>query len=77
MVVVRSALTRSDPDVVREVWRLLAESRRAAGSPELNPFGVAATRRSLELAIERTHAQGLIARRYAVDELYDEITGAM
>lgn len=77
MVVVRSALTRSDPDAVREVWRLLTESRRAAGSPEPNPFGVAANRRNLELAIERTHAQGLIARRYAVDELYDEITGAM
>ena len=29
------------------------------------------------LAIERTHAQRLIARRYAVDELFDEITGAM
>jgi 4,5-dihydroxyphthalate decarboxylase len=77
MVVVRSALTRSDAEAVREVWRLLVESRRAAGSPELNPFGVAANRRNLELAIERTHAQGLIARRFAVDELYDEITGAL
>ncbi|MGA8048766.1 MAG: phosphate ABC transporter substrate-binding protein [Burkholderiales bacterium] len=77
MAVVRSALTRSDPDAVREVYRLLRESRRAAGSPELNPFGVAANRRNLELAIERTHAQGLIAHRFAVDELFDEVTGAM
>jgi 4,5-dihydroxyphthalate decarboxylase len=77
MVVVRSGLTRSEPDAVREVYRMLAESRRAAGSPELNPFGCAANRRNLELAIERTHAQGLIARRVAVDELFDEMTGAM
>ena len=74
MVVVRSPLTRSDPDAVRETYRLLAESRGAAGSPELNPFGGAANRRNLELAIERTHAQGLIARRCAVDELFDEVT---
>ncbi|HXZ93650.1 MAG TPA: phosphate ABC transporter substrate-binding protein [Burkholderiales bacterium] len=77
MVVVRSALTRSDADSVREVYRLLAESRRVAGNPELNPFGCAANRRNLELAIERTHAQGLIARRFAVEELYDETTGAL
>jgi len=77
MVVVRSGLTRSEPDAVREVYRMLAESRRVAGSPELNPFGCAANRRNLELAIERTHAQGLIARRVEVDELFDEVTGAM
>ena len=77
MVVVRSSLAHSDPDAVREVYRQLDESRRAAGSPELNPFGCAANRRNLELAIERTRAQGLIARRFAVDELYDELTGAL
>jgi 4,5-dihydroxyphthalate decarboxylase len=77
MVVVKSSLTRSEPDAAREVYRLLAESRRAAGNPELNPFGCAANRRNLELAIERTHAQGLIARRFAVDELFDDVTRAM
>ncbi|HMA90444.1 MAG TPA: phosphate ABC transporter substrate-binding protein [Burkholderiales bacterium] len=77
MVVVRASLTRSEPDAAREVYRLLRESRRAAGDPELNPFGVGANRRNLELAIERTHAQGLIARRFAVDELFDGVTGTM
>lgn len=69
MVVVKESLARSDPDAVREVYRLLAESRTAAGAPELNPFGVEAIRRSLEVAIERTARQGLIARRYRVEEL--------
>jgi len=77
MVVVRSSLARSEPGAVREVYRLLAESRRAAGNPELNPFGCAANRRNLELAIERAHAQDLIARRVAVDELFDETTGVL
>jgi len=74
MVVVRQALSRANPDAVREVYGLLAESRRAAGSPELNPFGFEANRRNLELAIERTHSQGLIARRFAVEDLFDEVT---
>jgi 4,5-dihydroxyphthalate decarboxylase len=69
MVVVKESLARSDPDAVREVYRLLAESRSAAGAPELNPFGVEAIRRSLEVAIEETARQGLIARRYSVEEL--------
>ena len=77
MVVVKEALSRSEPDAVREVWRLLAASRRAAGNPELNPFGFEANRHNLELAIERTHNQGLIARRFAVHELFDDLTGAM
>jgi len=77
MVVVKASLARSDPDAVREIWRLLAESRRAAGDPELNPFGFEANRRNLELAIERTHGQGLIARRFAVDELFDDLTGQL
>jgi 4,5-dihydroxyphthalate decarboxylase len=69
MVVVKESLARSDPDAVREVYRLLDESRTAAGAPALNPFGVEAIRRSLEVAIEQTWRQGLIARRYTVDEL--------
>jgi 4,5-dihydroxyphthalate decarboxylase len=73
MVVVKESLTRSDPEAVREVWRLLVESRRTAGDPELNPYGVEANRRNLELAIERTHRQGLIARRCTVDQLFTEI----
>ena len=48
-----------------------------AGDPVLNPYGVEANRRNLELAIERTHRQGLIARRFAVDELFDGVTGEL
>jgi len=82
MVAVNSALLKSDPGAVREFWRLLVESRRAAGLPvagelDLCPYGLEANRRNLELAIECVHAQGLIPRRYTVDELFDDLTRAL
>jgi 4,5-dihydroxyphthalate decarboxylase len=48
---------------------LLHESFAAAGNPELNPIGLEANRRNLEVAIDFVHRQGLVPRRYAVDEL--------
>jgi 4,5-dihydroxyphthalate decarboxylase len=48
---------------------LLHESFAAAGNPELNPIGREANRRNLETAIDFVHRQGLIPRRYAVEEL--------
>ena len=82
MVAVNSALLKSDPGAVREFWRLLVESKSAAGLPvagelDLCPYGLEANRRNLELAIECVHAQGLIPRRYTVDELFDDLTRAL
>jgi 4,5-dihydroxyphthalate decarboxylase len=77
MVVVRESLLRQDPRAVREVYRMLLESSRAAGSPEMNPFGLEANRRNLEAAIDCVYAQKLIPRRYSVDELFDETTGTL
>jgi 4,5-dihydroxyphthalate decarboxylase len=73
MITVKESLARSDPEAVREVWRLLAESRAAAGNRELNPFGWETNRRNLELAVERTHRQGLISRRFSVEELHNRV----
>jgi 4,5-dihydroxyphthalate decarboxylase len=82
LVVVKDALAKSAPEAVREVYRLLVESKRAAGLPkagelDLNPFGVEANRRNLEVAVDCCYRQGLIPRRYAVDELFDERTRAL
>jgi 4,5-dihydroxyphthalate decarboxylase len=79
MVVVKDSLSRADPHALREVYRMLAESRRAAGTPaagelDLNPFGVAANRRNLEVAIDCVYRQRLIPRRFEVDELFDDVT---
>lgn len=82
MVVVKESLSRSHPDVVREVYRLFCESKRAAGlplpgQPDPIPLGVSANRRNLDVAIEYCHRQGLIPRRFTVDELFDDVTRSL
>ncbi len=82
MVVVKESLSRSDPRAVQEIYRLLAESKQAEGLPakgelDANPFGVEANRRNLEVAIDYVHRQGLIPRRFEVDELFDDVTRAL
>ena len=67
MVAVKDSVPRA---AAAEVSRLLEESIKAAGSPEMNPCGVEANRRNLEVAIDYVHRQRLIPRRYAVEELF-------
>jgi 4,5-dihydroxyphthalate decarboxylase len=67
MVAVKDSVPQEAAD---EVTRLLADSIRAAGSPEMNPCGLEANRRNLEVAIDYVHRQRLIPRRYTVEELY-------
>ena len=74
LAVIRREIAESRPDVVREVYRLLKESREAAalptGSDDPLRFGVSATRRSLEQIITYSHQQQLLSRRPSVDELF-------
>ena len=83
MFVMRKSLVEGRPDVVREVFRLLAESKKAANLPAsgtpLDPlrFGVEANRRSLEIIIDFAFRQGLLDRRFSVDELLDDTTRAL
>ena len=75
MAVIRRSIAEAQPDVVREVYRLLKESRAAAADVPAGPddplrFGIAATRRSLEQMVTCSFEQGLISRRPSVDELF-------
>ena len=80
MVVVRDTISKTRPDVVKEVFRLLHESRTAAGGAAMNTpldplrFGLDANRRTLETIVDFTFRQGLIPRRFSVDELFDDTT---
>ncbi len=79
MVVVRQELSRSRPDAIKDIFRQLHDSKRAAGLPdggELDPyrFGVAACRPILEIVIDFCHQQKLIPHRISVDELFDDTT---
>jgi 4,5-dihydroxyphthalate decarboxylase len=67
MVVVKDTVGKAD---AAEVSRLLAQSIAAAGNPEMNPYGVGANRRNLEVAIDYVYRQRLIPQRFAVEELY-------
>ncbi|MGO9358949.1 MAG: hypothetical protein ACLP1D_14955 [Xanthobacteraceae bacterium] len=76
-VVVTKALHDSDPDSVREVYRMLLQSRRmappSASGLDFCPFGRDAIRPSLELIIEYAAQQNLISRRFAVDEVFSDL----
>ena len=79
MVAVKSSVTRDHPEAVREFYRSLVESKRAAGlavQGELDtcPMDLAANRRNLEITIDFVYTQGLIPRRFSVDELFDDVT---
>jgi 4,5-dihydroxyphthalate decarboxylase len=79
MVVVTAALAKSQPETVREVYRLLLESKRLAGLPkagglDLHPFGAEACRPALKMIIDYAVQQQLIPRRFEVEELFDETT---
>ena len=82
MVTVSASLSKEHPEVVREIYRLLVESKKAAGlpkgdGPDLAPMGVETNRRNLEVAIEYCYRGGLIPRKYAVEELFDDTTRAL
>jgi 4,5-dihydroxyphthalate decarboxylase len=77
MFVVHQDLVRSRPDVVREIARMIKESRAAAPSSiteALPPLGLEANRKGLEMAIDWSYEQKIIPRRLKVDELFDDLT---
>jgi 4,5-dihydroxyphthalate decarboxylase len=79
MLVIRSELSKTRPEIVREVFRLFKESRDAAiksgnKNAELLRYGVEANRPSLETIIGCAFEQKLIPRRFTVDELFDDTT---
>lgn len=74
LAVLRKEIVSSRPDVVREVYRLLRESRAYADVPmgKRDPlrFGVAAVRDSVQQIITYAGRQGLLPRPMSVDELF-------
>lgn len=70
MVVVKQELSDRHPDIVREVHRLLS----LAGASEGPRFQAADMRRSLECITAYSAQQGLIARPFSADELFDDVT---
>ena len=67
MVTVKDTVSDSQ---AQDVFSLLKKSREAAGNPQMNPFGLEENRRNLEVAIDGTSRQGMMPRRFTVEELF-------
>lgn len=80
MVTIRKDIADSDGDIVREVYRMLHDSRAAGEStrtpPEidLQPTGFERLREALEMAIRFAYDQRLITRKYGAEELYGNVS---
>lgn len=74
---VHEEVSKQRPDIVRELYRMLAEGREKAESiPAIfPPLGLEANRKGLQLAIDWALDQKIIPRRLAVEELFDDVTG--
>jgi 4,5-dihydroxyphthalate decarboxylase len=82
MVVVSTSVSKSDPGAVREVFRMLHESKKAAGLPKPGaidtlPFGFDAVKPALDLMSSYALEMKIIPRRYSVEELFDDTTRAL
>ena len=79
MVVVKASLSQNDPGAVREVFRMLHDSKKAAGLPkpgaiDMLPFGFDAVKPALDLMSSYALEMKIIPRRYSVEELFDDTT---
>jgi len=82
MVVATEKLSKSSPEAVREVFRMLVESKRAAGLPrpdsiDVLPFGLDACQPALRMMIEYGMQQKLLPRPLGVDDLFDDTTRSL
>ena len=75
--VVHESVARDHPDAVREIYRMLKDSRALTegGVPDpFPPLGFEANRKGLQLAIDWAFEQKIIPRKPSVDELFSDLT---
>jgi 4,5-dihydroxyphthalate decarboxylase len=81
MVVVKEELTRTRPDAIRELYRMFAESKRAANEAAneaaFTPMGLEPNRHNIEVVIDYAFRTGMIPRRFSVDELFNDLTATL
>ena len=78
--VVHEDISKNRPDVVREIYRMIGESRALTqgGVPDpFPPMGLEANRKGLQLAIDWAFEQNIIPRKLSVDGLFDDVTGTL
>ena len=78
--VVQEAVSQQHPEAVREIYRMIKESRELTdgGLPAIfPPMGLEANRKGIQLAIDWALDQKILPRRLSVDELFDDVSGAL
>jgi 4,5-dihydroxyphthalate decarboxylase len=80
LFVVHEGISRDRPDIVREIFRMIKESRdlTEGGVPDpFPPLGFEANRKGIQLAIDWALDQKIIPRKLSIDELFDDTTRAL
>ena len=78
MFVVHESLSKERPDIVRDLYRMVKESRALTegGVPAVfPPLGFEANRKCLQVAIDWALDQKIIPHRLSVEQLFDDVTG--
>jgi 4,5-dihydroxyphthalate decarboxylase len=80
LFVVHGDIAKQRPDIVRELYRMIGESRdlTEGGLPDpFPPMGFEANRKGIQLAIDWAYEQKIIPRKLTMDELFDETTASL
>lgn len=80
MFAIHQEVSRQHPEAVKEIYRMIAESRALTegGVPAVfPPLGLEANRKGLQTAIDWALDQKIIPRAMSVDELFDDVTGSL
>jgi 4,5-dihydroxyphthalate decarboxylase len=79
--VVSRALADTRPDVLREIYRMLQESKALAPPPadgiDFFPYGIEANRKPLELMVQYSVEQQIIPSAFTVEQLFEEAARAL
>jgi 4,5-dihydroxyphthalate decarboxylase len=82
MVAIKEGLSKSNPGVVRELFRMLLDGKKAAGLPRASaldfvPFGLEAVKPALELMNNYALEMKIVPRRVSFEEIFDDTTRAL
>lgn len=80
MFAVHENISHERPDIVREIFRMLVESRNLTegGLPDpFPPVGLEANRKGIQMAIDWAYEQKIIPEKMSVDSLFDETTASL
>ena len=83
VIVLKESLLKSNPDAVREIYRMMKESKQAANEPigadgiDYRPIGFSNNRRNFEMAAQYAWQQRIIPRELTIPDLFNEVTQSL